>query len=60
MILKKNLVYFYTMVIKTLRQHAKDLKLFFKSSISHETVRKALMSNNDELYKKWDFELSGY
>ena len=23
---------------KTLRQHAKDLKLFFKSSISHETV----------------------
>lgn len=45
---------------KTLRQHSKDIKLYTGISISHESVRKALFSGLDELYKKWDFKYSGY
>ena len=45
---------------KTLRQHSKDIKLFTKIPISHETVRKSLFTDNSDHYRKFDFEFSGY
>ena len=45
---------------KTLSQQAKDIKLSTNIPISHETARKCLFTDNDENYKKYDFELSGF
>ena len=45
---------------KTLRQHSKDIVLFTKIPISHETARKSLFTNNDDCYIKFDFNYSGF
>ena len=45
---------------KTLRQQSKDIELFTKIPMSHETVRKSLFTNNDDCYVKFDFDYSGF
>ena len=48
------------MEIKHHLQQVKDIKLFTNIPISRETARKCLFTDNEENYKKYDFELSGY
>lgn len=45
---------------KTIRQHAKDIRLYFNTSISHETIRKTTIIHDIDLYKRFDVETSGY